>query len=271
MSTEHNDRGASGLRRGESLVVLIAALVVVVALVVANTLGVNLIHGIQHLGSTLIYVVVGLLVFAEAAIFLGFIIPGEAAVIIGGVLASGNHVNLVAICTVVVVAAIAGDSTGYWIGKRFGDQILSAKALAHHRADIDRGLGMVHRRGSAAIFLARFVAFLRAVVPGLAGAAEMPYGRFLPANALGGLVWGVGFSLLGWAVGYSYHQAELTAVWIALALLIAIIVIATVAFLRTRRNEMVRETSFESSTSDPDGLLTEELDELRHEQHPEST
>jgi membrane protein DedA with SNARE-associated domain len=268
MPSASSNTGTESIRRIQGWVVAVVAVVIVVALVIANTLGVNLIHGIQHLSSELIYVLVGLLVFAEAAIFLGFIIPGEAAVIIGGVLASGKHVNLVAICAVVVVAAILGDSVGYWIGKRFGDQLISAKALSHHRADMDRGLTMVRRRGASAVFFARFIAFLRAIMPGLAGAAEVPYGKFLIANALGGVVWGVGFSLLGWAVGYSYHQAELAAVWIALGLLIVFIAIATTAFLRARRNEEVREATFESSTADPDELLSEELDEVRHEQHP---
>ena len=111
-----------------------------------------------------VYVVVGLLVFAEDAIFVGFVLPGETAAVLGGVDASRDHVNIVAICAVVVVAAVLGDSVGFEIGKHFGPRILGIKVLHKHRHKLDNARDLLARRGGWAVFLGRFVAFFRAVM-----------------------------------------------------------------------------------------------------------
>jgi hypothetical protein len=91
----------------------------------------------------------------------------------------------------------------------------------------------------------------------------MPYQRFFAANALGGLIWGVGFTLIGWGVGYSFHQAELVAVWLSLGLLVGIIIIAGAVFLGGRKAEIDAESAFESSTTDTEATLNAELSEVR--------
>jgi hypothetical protein len=102
--------------RGEGLLVIGGIAILLVALVIAHSVGVNIIHNLLSASSTLIYLVIAALVFFEAAIFLGFVVPGEAVIIIGGVLASGNHVSLIPLIIIASIAAILGDSTGYWIG-----------------------------------------------------------------------------------------------------------------------------------------------------------
>jgi len=248
--------------RGEGLVVLIGLLVVIIALIGANIFGVHLIHGLLNSPALLIYILIGALVFAEAAIFLGFVIPGEAAVIIGGVLAAGNHVSLMPLLLIVIIAAIAGDSTGYWVGKEYGKKIIDLKILAHHKVDMDKGLKLLKKRGAIAIFVARFVAFLRAVMPSLAGVSDMPYTTFLPANAIGAIVWGSLFTFIGWTVGYSYHQAEVTATWLSLALLIFVILGFGYIFLTRRRTEINEEKKFESKKNTKE-ILEKEIKELK--------
>lgn len=137
-------------------------------------------------GALVAYLLAFGLVFAEDALFVGFVLPGETAAVLGGVLASQGVVNLEAMMLVVVVAAILGDSVGYEIGRRFGPRILELRALANHRNRLQRAQEFVRQRGAPAVFLGRFVAFFRAVVPGLAGMSKMPYGRFLAWNAAGG-------------------------------------------------------------------------------------
>jgi membrane protein DedA with SNARE-associated domain len=81
------------------------------------------------LNSAVVYVIVAVLVFAEDALLIGFVVPGETAAILGGVAASQGDVSLTLMCGIVVLAAITGDSTGYAVGARYGDRILSVRPL----------------------------------------------------------------------------------------------------------------------------------------------
>ena len=89
-----------------------------------------------------------------------------------------------------VVCAIVGDSVGYFVGHRFGDRLLEAKLLRKRRSALDAATELLRRRGAWTVFVGRFTAFLRAVVPGLAGLSRMHYRTFLIANAAGALVGG---------------------------------------------------------------------------------
>jgi membrane-associated protein len=180
------------------------------------------------------YALVGGLAFAEAALFVGFVLPGETAVILGGVLAHEHKVSLPAIAAVAVLAAIIGDSVGYEVGRQFGTRLLNSRVFAKRKKGLEKGQETLRRHGGKAVFLARFAAFLRAVMPGLAGTARMPYLRFLAFNAAGGLIWAVGFTLLGYLAGASYHQVEKVAGRASEVILILILV-AVVAFVIVRR------------------------------------
>jgi membrane protein DedA with SNARE-associated domain len=186
-----------------------------------------------------VYLTVGLIVFAEDALFVGFVLPGETAAILGGVTASTGHTNVVAMIAVVVIAAITGDSVGYEIGHRYGTRLLDVRPLAKRRERIDGARALLARRGGPAIFLGRFVAFFRATMPFLAGTARMHYRTFLLYNATGGLVWGVAVVLLGYFAGVSYQMVakrfgEYAAISVAVIAIVAIIV---VRIRRRRRGE----------------------------------
>lgn len=155
-----------------------------------------------------VLVLVGLIVFVEDALFVGFVIPGETAAIIGGVAASLGHVPLPAVLAVVIAAAIIGDSVGYEVGRKFGPRILALKMLEKRRARLDDAQDFLKRRGGSAVFLGRWVAFFRAVMPALAGVARMPYPKFLAFNAAGGIVWGAVVVVAGYLAGQSYAKVE---------------------------------------------------------------
>ena len=161
----------------------------------------SIVERILAVPGVLVYVLVGLLVFAEDALFLGFVIPGEAAAVLAGVDASRGHVRLPLMIAIVVAAAIAGDTVGYHVGRRVGPHVLHAGVLARHQRRLAGAEDFLARRGGVAVFLGRFVAFFRAVIPALAGSAGMPYRRFLAFNAAGAVVWGTGFVLLGYLAG----------------------------------------------------------------------
>jgi membrane protein DedA with SNARE-associated domain len=169
----------------------------------------SFLDGVLNLDPLLILAVTGLLVFAEDAIFVGFVIPGETAAVLAGMGAGLGHVALPLSMAVVVGAAIVGDSVGYEVGRKFfGPRVLSLPLLERHGLRIERAQQFLRRRGGIAVFLGRFTAFFRAMMPALAGAARMPYRRFLVWNALGGLVWGCVFVAVGYAAGASYQQVE---------------------------------------------------------------
>src|SRR3954454_1080604 len=156
----------------------------------------------------LVYLLVGALVFAEDAFFIGFVVPGETAAILGGVAASLGHVSLAVVLAVVTAAAIVGDSVGYEVGRQFGSRILARGMFDNHRGQLTSAREFLRRRGGLAVFLGRWTAFFRAVMPPLAGSVEMSYRRFLFFNALGGVSWSVAVVLLGYLAGRSYAHLE---------------------------------------------------------------
>jgi membrane-associated protein len=188
-------------------------------------------HGLEA------YLLVGGLAFAEAALLVGFVLPGETAVLLGGVLAFQHQVSLSLIAVVAVVAAISGDSVGYEVGRHFGTRLLKTRLFARHQQGLEKGQQALRDNGGRAVFLARFTAFLRAVMPGLAGTARMPYRRFLAFNAAGGLVWALGFTLLGYAAGASYKRIEKIAGNVSLIILAVVVLAAVFLMIRHRRRE----------------------------------
>jgi membrane protein DedA with SNARE-associated domain len=198
------------------------------------------VEGLLHVPSPVAYALIGLLVFSEAALFVGFVFPGETAVLIGGVMASAGDVSLTGLIVLVVLAAVVGDSVGYEVGRHFGPRLLATRLLSRHARRLDGARGVLRERGGWAVLLGRFTAFLRAVMPGLAGLSHMPYGRFLVFNAAGGLVWGVGVVLLGYFAGSSYKRVE-SSLGKGTAVVTALVVVAAVVLWARARNRRADE------------------------------
>jgi len=211
---------------------------------------------IKTLDGTLAYLLVFAIVFAEDALFVGFVIPGETAAILGGVVAHQGHASLPVMIAVVVLAAILGDSVGYEIGHRFGPRLIETRALRRHSHRLVDAREFLERRGGWAVFLGRWTAFFRAVMPALAGLAHMPYRRFLAFNASGGLVWGVAVVLLGYFASGTYEKIASTfGRGAAVVAVLAVLALIGARVLRERRRESAEEAA------DPRDPL-DELDEL---------
>jgi len=202
------------------------------------------IDGLLNVSPLVAYIAVFCLVFAEDALFIGFVIPGETAAVLGGVVASRGEVQLGVMAALVVVAAIIGDSVGYEVGKHLGTRIMKSKVLARHSGKLENAQDFLRRKGGSAVFLGRFTAFFRAVMPALAGTSRMPYGRFFAYNAAGGVAWGVGFVLLGFLAGNSY-EAVSQAVGRDLAVVIAVVAVGALAawHFRSRRRQQRRRAA----------------------------
>lgn len=164
----------------------------------------TIVGAILQVSPIVAYLLITALVFAEDALFIGFILPGETAAILGGVLASQQRLDLWLITVLVVLAAILGDTVGYEVGRHFGPRLLQLRLLRKRAQKLENARELLARRGGTAVFLGRFTAFFRAVMPALAGLSRMPYRRFLLFNAAGGAIWGIAVVLLGFFAGNAY-------------------------------------------------------------------
>lgn len=145
----------------------------------------------------------------ESSIFLGFVVPGEIAVVLGGVLAGQGHAPVVLIGAAGIAGAIAGDAIGYVVGRRWGRRILDSALGRFIRSEhLDKAEHAVGDRGGWAVLVGRFTVALRVLVPGLAGMGRMPYPRFALYNVVGAIVWGSVMVGIGFFAGASWHHAQ---------------------------------------------------------------
>jgi membrane-associated protein len=208
----------------------------------------SVLDAIRSVPPLLAYGIISLLVFGEAAFFVGFVLPGETAVLLGGFLASQGHLNVVTLIVLVVVCAILGDTVGYEVGKHLGPRVLQFGPLQRHQGRLERAQDMLRHRGGPAVFLGRWTAFFRAVMPGIAGLSQMRYRVFLFWNALGGIAWGVTFSLVGYFAGNSYAKVAST-IGKGSAIVVALLVVTALVGWRVRgkRNDRVEEQQIETT------------------------
>ncbi|WP_069601546.1 bifunctional DedA family/phosphatase PAP2 family protein [Mycobacterium kyorinense] len=150
-----------------------------------------------------------LLPLLESSLFVGIVFPGETAVLIAGVVASQGALLLWGVILVASAGAISGDSFGYEIGKRYGQHLLDRLPKRLVKPEhIERTTALLRRRAGYAVFIGRFTAALRVLVPGMAGISRLPYPTFLLFNALGGVLWATAATIVGYIAGKSYHAAE---------------------------------------------------------------
>jgi membrane-associated protein len=197
----------------------------------------HLLEKILNLPPWLILLLVFLLPALEASIFVGVVLPGEIAVLLGGVAASRGSVPLALVLTAACLGAVIGDQIGYVVGREWGQQVL--RRIPDNILDEDRlqkGREYVRRTGAKGVVLGRWTAALRALVPGLAGMSHMSYPRFLIANIIGGVGWALTVGIVGYLAGNSYKKVE-SALGSVSYVLLGLIVVALVAWhiVRKRR------------------------------------
>jgi membrane-associated protein len=193
----------------------------------------SLLDAIRSVPPAIAYSIIALLVFGESAFFAGFVIPGETAVLLGGLLASQSHLDIVTLTVIVVISAILGDTVGYEVGKHLGPRVLRWRFLSKYQSQLDRAQESLRRRGGPAVFLGRWTAFLRAMMPGIAGLSRMRYPVFLLWNALGGITWGITFCLVGYFAGASYDKVA-SSIGKGAAVVVAVLVIIGLVVWRVR-------------------------------------
>jgi membrane protein DedA with SNARE-associated domain len=156
------------------------------------------------------YYVVFVMAFLETSAFVGLVVPGETVIVLAGLLGGSGVLNVGVIICVASAGAILGDTVGYFLGYRYGDSFF--RAYGHHfflkPEYLDQARQFFSLHGGKTVFLGRFMGWLRAFAPVVAGISRMPYYRFLVANVCGGVAWVTVFSLVGYFVGNSWRTIE---------------------------------------------------------------
>ncbi len=142
------------------------------------------------------------IVFAESGLLFGFFLPGDSLLFTAGLLASQGKLSLPVILVGCFVCAVAGDQVGYAFGNRVGPALFRRPdSRFFKRAHLDKAQAFFDRHGSKTIVLARFVPVARTFVPIVAGVGSMTYRTFMTFNIVGGLLWAVGVTLIGYILG----------------------------------------------------------------------
>ncbi len=155
-------------------------------------------HIIQSGGLLLL----GGFIFAEVALFLGFFLPGDTLVIAAGIYAHEGKLSIASVIIVAGLAAIAGDSVAYFIGRKLGPSVFKKQDSIIFRPDhVLRAEAFYEKYGAKALLIAHYLPVIRTFTPLLAGVAKMPYRKFLMFDVIGDIGWAVSISLVGYYIG----------------------------------------------------------------------
>ncbi|MBI2048363.1 MAG: VTT domain-containing protein [Parcubacteria group bacterium] len=184
--------------------------------------------------------IVGLtaIIFAESGLFFGFFLPGDSLLFTAGFLASQGFFNIWLLAPLMAIAAIAGDSVGYWTGKKVGPMLFTRPdSLLFSQQRVHEAKLFFEKYGAMSIVLARFIPAVRTFTPIVAGVAEMRYQTFLTYNVVGGIVWGACFPIAGYFLGSIVPDADryvLPIVGLIIVVSLAPLVKPYLAYLRSK-------------------------------------
>lgn len=159
------------------------------------------VEAVVQYGGTLI---VCIFVFVETGLFIGFFLPGDSLLVTAGVFAAAGVLDLPALLLFTTLCAVAGDQTGFWIGRKMGEALYRKEdSFFFRRSHLLKAHAFYEKHGPKTIVLARFIPIIRTFAPAVAGAAEMNYRKFVTYNVLGGVLWVEGIVLAGYFLGKS--------------------------------------------------------------------
>ncbi len=149
------------------------------------------------------------IIFAESGLLVGFFLPGDSLLFTAGFLASQDYFNFPFLAVGCFVAAVAGDSVGYWFGNRVGRRLFQREdSLLFKKKHLFRAEGLYEKHGGKIIVIARFMPIVRTFAPIVAGVGTMHYRRFISYNLIGGLLWAVGVSSAGYFLGSAIPDVD---------------------------------------------------------------
>ncbi|KAA0233402.1 MAG: Protein DedA [Acidimicrobiales bacterium] len=184
------------------------------------------------------YLILFAVTFIETGLLVGFFLPGDSLLFTAGVFAAKGDLNIVVVAVGCFIAAVLGDQVGFLIGVRAGPALFRRPdARLFHQAHVRRAEEYFEEHGPKTIVLARFVPIVRTFAPVLAGVGKMDYRRFVTYNIVGGLLWAVGITLLGYFAGEAIGEENIDRYLLPIIGVIVLVSVLPVAreYLKTRR------------------------------------
>ena len=200
----------------------------------------NLIHALYQLPDLIGwggYLILFLIIFAETGLFFGFFLPGDSLLITAGLFAAGGKLSIFILIPSLTAAAIAGDTIGYWSGHRFGKRLFERKSRTFMKKHLLKAKAFYEKHGGKTIVIARFMPLIRTFAPIVAGATDMPYKKFAYFNVIGGVLWVLSMTLIGYFIGYAVPDIEKNIGILVIAVVAASFIPGIIEYLRQRKED----------------------------------
>ncbi len=182
------------------------------------------------------YLGLTLIVFCETGVLAGFFLPGDSLLVTAGLVASQGKLDFWTLNSLLILAAIIGDSTGYFIGYHVGPKIFSKDdSFFFHRKHLTRTREFFEKYGGKTIIIARFVPIVRTFAPTVAGVGKMSYKKFLFFNVFGGVLWVLSMTTIGFTLGRTVPDIEKKLHWILLGVILISFLPILYEYLKSRR------------------------------------
>jgi len=197
-------------------------------------------------GGIFVYFGLIFIVFAETGLAVGFFLPGDSLLVVAGLFAAAGKLNLAILLSTLFVAAVVGDAVGYLTGARLGPRLFKRqKSLLFRPSHLHKAHAFYEKYGGKTIIIARFVPIVRTFAPIVAGAANMPYRRFVAFNVVGGFLWVFSMILAGYFLGNILKSQfgidlEEHIEWVIIIVVTLSLLPAVIEYLKSRR-EKTRE------------------------------
>ena len=205
------------------------------------------VQGIVQIGGLAL---IAAIIFAETGLMVGFFLPGDSLLVTAGIYCTSANpqqtplLNIVWLNLVVIVAAIVGDTLGYWIGAKAGPKIFSReKSLFFSRKHLLRTKEFYERHGGKTIIIARFVPIIRTFAPVVAGVGNMSYRRFISFNVFGGIGWSLSMTLLGFTLGQIYPPITKQIDKVIIVIIAVSLMPMVISWLANRKKKVVPEVA----------------------------
>ena len=200
-------------------------------------------------GGIFVYFGLIFIVFAETGLAVGFFLPGDSLLVVAGLFAATGKLNLAILLSTLFVAAVVGDAVGYYTGLRLGPRLFKRqKSLLFRPSHLQKAHAFYEKYGGKTIIIARFVPIVRTFAPIVAGAANMPYRRFVVFNIVGGFLWVFSMILSGYFLGNilkSRFGIDLDEhiEWVVIIVVALSLTPAVIEFLKSRREKARAQAS----------------------------
>ena len=184
------------------------------------------------------------IVFIETGFFVGFFLPGDSLLITAGIVSYAGLIPLKWLLLPVMLCAVAGDQVGYWIGRSAGAALYRREdSFFFRRSHLQRAHDFYEKYGGRAVILARFVPVVRTFCPPVAGAAKMPYSRYLLYDFFGGVLWIGTMILSGYSLAHFVPNIGQRIHYVILVVIILSLLPAIISILRSRRAAQLPSSS----------------------------